>query len=281
MTQQNWEEDYAVSTARLPAALAVDIRRQALRMTHHAGTSHIGSALSCADILAVLYASVMRHKVHEPSWQTRDRFVMGKGHAAVALHACLASVGYFPESMLETFGVDGSPLAGHVTAGIVPGVEISSGSLGHGLPQAVGMALALKINDISSRVFCLLSDGECQEGSTWEAAVLARQWSLSNLHVIIDANGQQGLGRVEDIAALEPLADKWLAFGWDVTSVDGHDLVHLEQELSRSSGYQPCVTLARTVKGKGISFMEDELTWHYKSPSEEQLKLALAELGNP
>ena len=280
MTQDNREEDPAVASLGEPATLATDIRRRALRMTHHGGTSHIGSALSCADILAVLYGSVMRYHVTDPSWQARDRFVMGKGHAAVALHACLASIGYFPESLLETFGVDGSPLAGHVTAGIVPGVEISSGSLGHGLPQAVGMALAIAQRREESRVFCLMSDGECQEGSTWEAALLAPQWALSNLHVIIDANGQQGLGAVEDIARLEPLADKWLAFGWDAISVDGHDLLQLERALSRRSS-RPCVTVARTVKGKGVSFMEDQLEWHYKSPSEEELKSALAELGNP
>lgn len=266
MTTSAWEN--ASTLARL-------IRAQSLHLTHRAGTSHVASALSCADILASLYASVLRHRPLEPTWPERDRFVMGKGHAAVALYACLASVGYFPEELLETFGDDGSLLAGHVTAGVLPGVEISSGSLGHGLPQAVGMARALQAQGSESRVFCLLSDGDCQEGSTWEAALLAPQWSLAHLHVIIDANGQQGLGRVKDIADLEPFADKWASFGWDVEAVDGHDHVALERALSRESARQPLVTIARTIKGKGIHYMEDRLEWHYRSPSPEELHQAL------
>jgi transketolase len=206
---------------------------------------------------------------------------MSKGHAAVALYSCLASSGYFGEELLDGFGSDGTPLAGHVTAGLIAGVEVSAGSLGHGLSLATGIALSLAHQQDESRVFCLISDGECQEGSTWEAALLASHWSLPNLHVVIDANGQQGLGAVEAIANLEPLADKWLAFGWSVTTVDGHDLVELEHALSRRNDSGPCVTIARTIKGKGVSFMEDQLQWHYKSPNEEQVNLALAELGNP
>lgn len=278
MTTDSRKDDAAGAGPQGTEELAKDIRLHSLRMTHHAGTSHIGSALSCADILAVLYGSVMRHDPNAPSWQARDRFVMGKGHAAVALHACLASSGYFPKTVLDSFGVDGSPLAGHVTAGLVPGVDLSSGSLGHGLPQAAGIALALKIQKSQSRVFCLLSDGECQEGSTWEAALLAPQWSLSNLHVIIDANGQQGLGAVKDIADLEPLSDKWTSFGWIVNDVDGHDLMALDRALSTSASNQPAVTIARTVKGKGVSFMEDVLEWHYMSPSRQHMEMAIAEL---
>lgn len=256
-------------------AIGVQIRRDALKMTHAAGTSHVASALSCADILDVLYASVMRHRPLEPTWPDRDRFIMGKGHAAVALYSCLASTGYFPEDLLESFGDDGSVLAGHVTAGVLPGVEVSSGSLGHGLPQAVGMAQALKMRNSGSRVFCLLSDGDCQEGSTWEAVLLAPQWSLDHLHAIIDANGQQGLGRVEDIASLEPFADKWVAFGWDVETVDGHDQAALQRALSRHTEHRPQVTIARTTKGKGVPEMEDRLEWHYRSPSSDQLRRAL------
>lgn len=261
-----------------PSTLARRIRAHSLKLTHRAGTSHVASALSCADILAVLYASVMRDRPLEPTWPDRDRFIMGKGHAAVALYACLASAGYFPEDLLESFGDDGSDLAGHVTAGALPGVEVSSGSLGHGLPQAVGMARALKIRNSESRVYCLLSDGDCQEGSTWEAALLAPQWSLDRLHVIVDANGQQGLGKVEDIADLEPFADKWTAFGWDVETVDGHDHVALQRALSRHTDRQPQVTIARTTKGKGVPEMEDELQWHYRSPSSDQLRQALVGL---
>lgn len=262
-----------------PSILASRIRANSLELTHRAGTSHVASALSCADILAVLYASVMRHHPLEPTWPDRDRFVMGKGHAAVALYACLASTGYFSEDLLESFGHDGSILAGHVTAGVLPGVEVSSGSLGHGLPQAVGMARALKVRDSESRVYTLLSDGDCQEGSTWEAALLAPQWSLDRLHVIVDANGQQGLGNVEDIADLEPFADKWTAFGWDVETVDGHDHAALQSALSRHSESRPQVTIARTIKGKGVPEMEDRLEWHYRSPSSDQLRQAIEGLS--
>ena len=258
--------------------LARSIRAHSLMMTHAAGTSHVGSALSCADILGVLYGTVLTHQPDDPAWADRDRFVMGKGHAAVALYACLASVGYFPESELGAFGSQGTYLAGHVTAGVLPGVEISSGSLGHGLPQALGIARALEARGLSPRVFCLLSDGDCQEGSTWEAALLAPQWALSRLHVIVDANGQQGLGRVEHIANLEPFAEKWAAFGWNVETVDGHDHAALEVALSRHSVREPQVTIARTIKGKGIPNMEDRLEWHYRSPSWDELQESLEAL---
>ena len=249
-----------------------------LRMTSRAGTSHVGSALSCADILGVLYATVMKHRPLEPHWCDRDRFVMGKGHAAVALYTCLSSVGYFPEMLLDTFGNDGCLLPGHVTSGDLPGVEVSSGSLGHGLSQALGIALALKLQESESRVFCLLSDGDCQEGSTWEAALLAPQWSLVHLHVIVDANGQQGLGRVEDIADLEPFVEKWASFGWDVETVDGHNHTALEGALSRNSANRPRVTIARSIKGKGIPEMENRLEWHYRSPTPEDLQRSLGAL---
>lgn len=259
--------------------LAQEIRIASLHMTSAAGTSHIGSALSCADILGVIYGSILSHRPHEPQWELRDRFVMGKGHAAVALYACLAATGYFPRSYLDSFGADGTKLAGHVTAGALPGLEVSSGSLGHGLSQAVGITRALKMRNSKSRIFCLLSDGDCQEGSTWEAALLAPQWALSHLHVIVDANGQQGLGKVEDIANLEPLADKWTSFGWDVETVNGHDHGALTSALSRHSENKPLVTIARTIKGKGVPEMEDRLEWHYRSPSSEQLRQALEGLG--
>lgn len=264
----------------LESNLARVIRRLAMEMIATSRASHIGSALGCADIIAILYCRVLNHRVHDHAWPGRDRFIMGKGHAAVALYACLAEFGYFPKRLLDGYGEDGSKLAGHVTAGALPGIEMSAGSLGHGLPQSAGMALALKLKGSAARVFCLLSDGECQEGSTWEAALTARQWGLSNLHAIIDLNGQQGLGYTRDIADLEPLVDKWRAFGWDAAQVDGHNLVDLEVMLSRVSD-TPKVTIARTVKGRGVSFMEDQLKWHYRSPSAEELALALRELESP
>ena len=269
MTTNAWED---------PSTLARRIRARSLQLTHRAGTSHVASALSCADILAVLYTSVMRHDPLEPTWPDRDRFIMGKGHAAVALYSCLSSAGYFPEELLDSFGHDGSLLAGHVTAGVLPGVEISSGSLGHGLPQAVGIAQALQVQGSESRVFCLLSDGDCQEGSTWEAVLLAPQWFLARLHVVVDANGQQGLGRVKDIADLEPFSDKWASFGWDVEAVDGHDHGALDRALSRVATRRPLVTIARTTKGKGVPYMEDRLEWHYRSPTPDELHQALEAL---
>lgn len=260
--------------------LAQAIREASVTMTSLAGTSHVASALSCADILAVLYTEVLARRPEDPLWPGRDRFVLSKGHGAVALYACLAELDYFPKPLLGGYGEDGTALAGHVTAGTLPGIETSAGSLGHGLPQSVGMALALKLGGSASRVFCLLSDGECQEGSNWEAALAARQWGLSNLHTIIDFNGQQGLGDTRDILDLEPVVDKWRSFGWDAEQVDGHNLDDLEIVLSRVSD-APKVTVARTVKGRGVSFMEDQLKWHYRSPSAEELALALDELESP
>jgi transketolase len=258
--------------------LARTIRRESLVMTSLAGTSHVGSALSCADVLAVLYASVMAHRPDQPRWPERDRFIMSKGHAAVALYACLSASGYFGGEVLESYGTDGTRLVGHVTSGLLPGIEASAGSLGHGLPQACGISFALRHQGSSARVFCLMSDGECQEGAVWEAAIMSAQWRLANLHVIIDANGQQGLGDVADIAGLEPLAEKWAAFGWNVRTVDGHDCEALAKSLSRVDELRPCVTIARTLKGKGVSFMEGQLKWHYASPTPGDLEVALAEL---
>jgi transketolase len=259
-------------------SLAVAIRRQCLVMTTHAQSSHIASALSAADILAVLYSTVLRIKPSLPTWDERDRFVMSKGHASSALYACLAGIGMIDEALLAGFGEDDTPLAGHVTAGETPGIECSAGSLGHGLSQALGMAKALRMQERTSRVFCLMSDGECQEGTTWEAAILAGQWALSNVSVVIDANGMQGLGHVSEIANLEPLLDKWVAFGWDAAEVDGHDHQALAQALTRNVFDKPQVTVARTIKGKGVSFMESQLEWHYRSLSPDRLTDALSEV---
>jgi transketolase len=262
-----------------PFQLSKAIRCHALRMVHCAKASHIGSCLSSADILAQLYGSFLRVDASNPDWEDRDYFIMSKGHAAAALYAVLCEQDFFPPELLDTYCEDGSPLGGHVSHH-VPGVELSTGSLGHGLPVAVGMALGSRVDSRDSRVVALLSDGECDEGSVWEAILIAAHLGLENLLVIVDANELQGLGLVEDVISLEPFADKWSAFGWAVREIDGHDHMQLEEALAAFpfSPMQPSVIIARTLKGKGVSFMEGSLAWHYRSPDAEQLEAALAEV---
>ncbi len=261
--------------------LARDIRLASLRMISKGGSSHIGSVFSSVEILACLYGSVMRVHPAEPDWPERDRFVMSKGHAAAGLYATLALRGFFPRERLEQFYVDDGTLVGHVTHKDVPGVEVSTGALGHGLALAVGLATGAQRLGASWRVFALLSDGECDEGSTWEAALLAPAWKLSNLTVIVDYNKIQSLGRVDEVLPLEPFADKWKAFGWATREIDGHDVSALVESLdpeSWPSEKQPRCVIAHTIKGKGVSFMEDDLLWHYRSPQGEEFERALAEL---
>ena len=261
------------------AEFARAIRGTALRMVNRAHSSHIGGALSMADILAVLYGGVMRVDPARPDWPERDRFVLSKGHACVAVWAALGLRGFFPEAELETFYQNGTRLAGHITSG-APGVEVSTGSLGHGLSLACGMALAAKRSGAAHRVFALLSDGECDEGSTWEAALFAPHHRLDNLVVVVDYNRIQSLGHVRDVLDLEPLAGKWSAFGWEAEAVDGHDLAALDRALraAPSTPGRPRCVVAKTVKGKGVSFMEDRLLWHYRSPDDDELARALAEV---
>ena len=262
--------------------LARKIRVDVLRMTHKAGASHAGTSLSIADVLAVLYGSVLRIQATEPEWPDRDRLVVSKGHSAAAVYAVLAQSGFYPRTWLDTFCQDGSRLAGHVTRG-VPGVEASTGSLGHGLAIGCGMAIGAKRSRRRYRVFVLMSDGECDEGSTWEAALFAPHHKLDNLVAIVDYNKIQSLGSVKEVLDLEPLAEKWRAFGWSVQEVDGHDHEQLLEALGRAplaKGRPSCI-IAHTVKGKGVSFMEHQLAWHYKSPDAEQLRKALQELEVP
>lgn len=260
--------------------LATRIRAHALRMTHQARSSHIGGCLSATDLLVVLYGKVLKLDLTRPNWSDRDRFVLSKGHAAAAFYATLAEQNFFPLGWLDTYCQDGSPLGGHATYGI-PGVEVSTGSLGHGLSIACGMALASKRDGQSYRVFVLLSDGECDEGSTWEAVLFAHHHRLDNLVAIVDYNKIQSFGTVKEVLDLEPLADKWQAFGWAVKEINGHDFGQIEAALLTvpfESG-KPSSIIAHTVKGKGVSFMENQLAWHYKFPDDEQLRQALAELG--
>jgi transketolase len=263
--------------------LARRVRRDVLRMVHRARASHVGTCLSIADVLAVLYSEILAVDAARPTAPDRDRFVLSKGHGGAALYAVLAECGFFPTAWLDDYCADGSRLAGHATHHGVPGVEVSTGSLGHGLPLACGMALAAKRGGRRTRVVALLSDGECDEGSTWEAALFAPQHGLDNLTAIVDYNGIQSFGRVADVLDLAPLADKWRAFRWNVEEVDGHDHAALTRSLAAPVGAsgRPRAVVAHTVKGKGVSFMEDELAWHYRSPSEAELAAALAELGAP
>jgi len=260
--------------------LAARIRYQTLMMVNRARSSHIGTCYSMAELLAVLYGSVLRVDPKNPEWPDRDRFVLSKGHGAAALYAVLADRGFFPVDWLETFYQNGSRLAGHVTHHSLPGVEVSTGSLGHGLSIATGMALSANRDGHGYRVVALLSDGECDEGSTWEPILFASHHQLDNLIVIVDYNKIQSLGRVEEVMGLEPFADKWRAFGWSVREIDGHDVNEIASTLSAvpfTAGRPSCV-IAHTVKGKGISFMEDKLLWHYRSPQGEEFAAALAEL---
>ncbi len=260
--------------------LASTIRAHALRMVHKVGASHIGSCLSMADILAALYGGILRVNPSELDWPDRDRFILSKGHGAAIVYAALAEAGFFPLEWLDTYCQDGSLLTGHLTRG-VPGVELSTGSLGHGLPVGCGMALAGKQGNRPYKVFVVLSDGELDEGSNWEAALFAGHHKLDNLVAIVDYNKIQSFGSTQEVLDLEPLADKWRAFRWSVREIDGHDMHQIESALLETpfSASSPSVIIAHTVKGKGVSFMEDNLAWHYKSPSGQQLEQALAELG--
>jgi transketolase len=256
------------------------IRIQVLHMTHRAKSSHVGSSFSIVDLLAVLYTKILRVRPNEPDWPDRDRFLLSKGHGAAALYATLAERGFFPEGWLTEFNADGTRLAGHVTHHGVPGVEVSTGSLGHGLPLGCGMALAAKRDGRPARVFVVMSDGECDEGSNWEAALFAPHHRLDNLTAIIDYNKIQSFGSVEEVLNLHPLAEKWRAFGWAVSEIDGHNHEEATRTLESAPtevGLPTCI-IAHTVKGKGVSFMEGQLLWHYRPPDANELQAALQEL---
>ena len=247
--------------------LAWLIRRHGIEMTHLSGGSHIGAVLSAADILAVLYADILRYDPEDPEWDGRDRFIMSKGHAGAAVYAALAESGFFAPTELKTHYQNGSRLSGHVSHHL-PGVDLSTGSLGHGLCAAAGMALAAKQDGKHHRVFAVLGDGECDEGSVWEAALFANQYRLENLVAIIDHNHMQSLDTCEKTLELEDFGAKWRAFGWNVIELNGHDHNALRSALTdtRNAGHKPTVVIANTVKGKGVSFMENDILWHYRFP---------------
>jgi transketolase len=261
-------------------ALARTIRRHVVQMTHRAKASHVGTSLSMAELLAVLYGGILRVDPSTRESLDRDRFVLSKGHGCAGLYAVLAERGFFPPARLGEFYQDGTRMAGHVTHGGIPGVEVSTGALGHGLSIACGMALAGRRDRRQFRVFALLSDGECDEGATWEAALLAGHHRLDTLVAIVDFNKIQSLGAVKEVLDLEPLAQKWKAFGWEAREIDGHDIAEIHCALSEiplAPGRPTCV-VAHTVKGKGVSFMENDLLWHYRAPDATELARALAEL---
>lgn len=260
--------------------LARAIREDVLRMTSRGRGSHVASGLSVADILSVLYGSVLGHDPANPSDPNRDRVILSKGHAGAALYAVLAESGYFPVEMLLEHYMDGSTLSGHVSH-LVPGVEVSTGSLGHGLSIGAGMSRASLRRTEPFRVVVILSDGECDEGSTWEAALFAGHHHLSPLIAIVDYNKMQSLTTTTETLDLEPFGDKWRAFGWHVADVDGHDHEALEVTLrEHDSGGRgrPLCVIAHTVKGKGVPFMENNVLWHYRPPSQDELDEALRAL---
>ncbi|MES2376117.1 MAG: transketolase [Bacteroidota bacterium] len=258
--------------------LAKRIRVHALNMTSNGGSAHIGSIFSISDILAVLYGSVLSFDIKNPKWELRDRFILSKGHAGAGVYAVLAEVGFFNVEKLKTHYQDGSDLSGHVSHKAIPGVEFSTGSLGHGLSVGAGMALAAKFDKRDNKVVVLLSDGECDEGSNWEAILFAAHHKLSNLIAIIDYNKIQSLDTTENTLNLEPFNAKWTAFGWDVIEVDGHDHDELKKVLTKSSGNKPVCIIAHTTKGKGVSFMENQVLWHYRTAKGNEFDNAMEEL---
>ena len=256
------------------------IRRTSLRMVHQARMGHPGGDLSCADVLAVLFFHVLRLNPDSPRDPDRDRFVLSKGHASAALYAALAERGFFPPQDLDSYMRPLSQLNGHPDRNKVPGVEANTGPLGHGLPIAVGMAVAARLDSAAWRTFVLTGDGELQEGSNWEAIMAAAHLRLDNLTVIVDRNRLQQGDATEKTVALEPLAERWRAFGWAVIEVDGHDvgaLMHVFDNLPAESGRPTCV-IAHTNKGRGVSFIEDRVEWHHRVPTDEELAAALLEL---
>ena len=265
---------------RLTPKRCAEWRLEILETALNAGGGHIAPAFSVLEILAVLYHEVLRVRPAEPAWPGRDRLVLSKAHGCLALYVLLADLGFFPREELQRFARPGSFLGGHSDRR-VPGVEANTGSLGHGLALSVGMAMAARIDRTDARTFAVLSDGECEEGSTWEAAMSAGHFGLENLTAVIDHNDMQSLGRVSSIlSTLAPLAEKWASAGWHVVEVDGHSLPDLRRALSRlpASPGKPTAVVAHTIKGKGVSFMEQVPIWHYRVPQGEEIEIARREL---
>lgn len=257
------------------------VRIEILKMLTIAGSGHTGGSLSAADIVTALYFYKMRHKPEYPKWPERDRFILSKGHAAPLLYTVLALTGYFDKSLLNTLRKTGSPLQGHPSSKMLQGIEVSTGSLGQGLSIANGIALGLRLDKIDARVYCLLGDGEIQEGQVWEAAMTAGHYTIDNLCAIVDLNELQIDGRCEDVMKIMPVAAKWRAFNWHVFEIDGHNMEEIVTALDEAEKIKgkPSVIIAKTIKGKGVSIFEGKVEYHGLAPTKEELEIALKELG--
>lgn len=263
-------------TANAARKLSNQARVEILKMTNRARASHVGSALSCVDLISTLYEGMEGLSRTKSGSSDRDRFILSKGHAASALYAVLGLKNFFPMDWLLDYCVDGKQLGGHVTAEKVPGVVLTTGSLGHGMPYGLGIALGLKMCSQKGRVFVLMSDGECNEGTTWESAMIASHHQVNNFVVIIDRNNLQSLRSTEETLKLEPLAEKWESFGWEVRNIDGHNHQAILESLRES--IKPLCVIADTVKGKGVDFMQNSVPWHYKSPNDVELENAILQV---
>ena len=257
-----------------------DVRADIVRMTNAAGSGHPGGSLSAVEAMVTLYCKVMTHRPTEPNWPDRDRFFLSKGHVCPVVYATMARTGYFPVEELSTLRKLGTRLQGHPSCKTLPGIEVSSGSLGQGLSVANGFALSAKLNGKAYRAYCLLGDGELQEGQIWEAMMTAAHYKLDNVCAIVDYNGLQIDGDVEKVMGIAPLADKWRAFNWNVIEVDGHDVAQMLEAYAEAKQTQgkPSVIIMKTIKGKGVSFMENVVGWHGKCCNEAELAQALAEI---
>jgi transketolase len=260
--------------------IAAHLRGQVILMSHRAGTPHLGSALSCIDLLVAAYWTALRIDPKAASDPNRDRFILSKGHAASALYAVLAERGFFGRELIDNFAQHGAALAEQPSPGCAPGVELATGSLGHGLPVSLGLALAAKIQKRDYRIVTLMSDGECNEGTVWEAALLAPALRIGNLTIMVDFNKWQATGRSQEVTSIAPLGAKWKAFGWEAEEIDGHDMETIVARLNEPpANGTPRAIVAHTVKGKGVSFMEDDNNWHYRIPKAAEVETAFAELG--
>ena len=258
------------------------IRRSILTMVYRAGSGHVGGSLGATDLVVALYHAIMHHDPARPEWEERDRFILSKGHCTPVVYAVLADCGYFPEADLETFRRPGSHLQGHPYQPKTPGVDASTGTLGLGISTGLGMALAARIKGQGHRVFVLCGDGEIQEGQVWEAAMFGHKYRLDNVVAFVDRNYLQTDGDSEKVMPLDPLAPKWEAFGWDTHEIDGHDYRQILETVEKASGTKgrPSMIVARTTKGKGVSFMEDVAKWHGTPPTDDEYARAMAELNH-
>lgn len=262
--------------------IAKTIRINILHMLTTAGSGHTGGSLSAADIATAIYFSKMKFDPENPSWKDRDRFIMSKGHAAPLIYAIMAEAGYFPKETIDTLRKIESPLQGHPCCKKLPGIEVSTGSLGQGLSVANGMALGLRLDSNPARVYCIMGDGEIQEGQVWEAAMTAAHYKIDNLCAVVDSNELQIDGPVEEVMGIQPVHDKWEAFGWHTISIDGHDMGEILSALNEAESIKgkPTVIIANTTKGKGVSFFEDKVEYHGTPPSKEQFDEAVKEINN-